>query len=51
MYIGTDDIRNFVSKMVEEIVEQPETIDNLRVSYGILIGKIYALYDLLEVIE
>jgi len=51
MYIGTDDIRNFISKMVDEIVETPDSTDKLMISYGILIGKIYALYDLLEVNE
>lgn len=48
MYIVTDDIRYFVSKIVDEIVEIPDTTDKLRVFYGILIGKIYALYDLLN---
>lgn len=48
MYIGTDDIRNFISKTVDEIVETPDTTDELMVSYGILIGKLYALYDLLN---
>ena len=48
MYMSSDDIKKFISKSVEEIIEQPDDVDKLRVSYGILIGKFYALYDLLE---